>query len=145
MKTFPKSMLFVAVQFLCLGYFVVTGHIFVAPSIIWIELAGIAVALWAVLTVRPNRVNPFPDLRRNTRLVMRGPYRWIRHPMYTGVLLVALAWLLDNLTLARLLVGLVLLADLLAKANYEESLLRKRFPEYVAYQKRTKRLIPFVY
>jgi protein-S-isoprenylcysteine O-methyltransferase Ste14 len=140
-----KSLLFVAVQFICIGYLILTGHLFVAPSIIWIELAGIGIALWAVLTVQPHRVNPLPDLRRNARLVTRGPYRWVRHPMYTGVLLVALAWLLDSFTGDRLLASLVLTADLMAKAMHEESLLRKRFPEYAAYQKRTKRIVPFLY
>jgi protein-S-isoprenylcysteine O-methyltransferase Ste14 len=140
-----KSLLFVAVQFLCIGYLILTGHLFVAPSLIWLELAGIGIVLWAVFVIRPHRVNPLPDLRRNARLVTRGPYRWVRHPMYTGVLAIALAWLLDTFTGGRLIATTILAADLLAKASYEETLLRKRFPEYAAYAKRTKRMIPFVY
>jgi protein-S-isoprenylcysteine O-methyltransferase Ste14 len=140
-----KSLAFVAIQFICIAYFILTGHIFVAPSLIWIELAGIAIALWAVFIMRPRHVNPLPDLRRGARLLTTGPYRYVRHPMYTGVILIALAWLLDNFTAGRLVAAVVLLTDLLLKAAYEESLLRKRFPEYAAYQKRTKRMIPFVY
>lgn len=140
-----KSFLFVTIQFVCLIYLIGTGHIFVAPSLIWIELTGIWIILWAVLVMRPHRVTPLPDLPRNARLLTHGPYRWVRHPMYTGVLLIVLAWLLDNFTLGRFIAASVLLADLALKAVYEESLLRKRFPQYPAYQKRTKRIIPFVY
>jgi protein-S-isoprenylcysteine O-methyltransferase Ste14 len=140
-----KSLLFVAVQFTCIAYLILTGRLLVAPSLIWIELAGIAVMLWAVFTVRPRHVNPFPDLHRNARLITAGPYRFVRHPMYSGLGLIATAWLLDHLTFGRIIAGLILLADLLAKAAYEESLLRQRFPEYAAYQRRTKRMIPFVY
>jgi len=90
-------------------------------------------------------LTPFPEPRANARLVTRGPYRWVRHPMYTSVLLIALAWVLDQPTFVRALVWLVLLADLLTKLEYEETLLAHRFPEYVAYRKRTQRLIPRVY
>ena len=140
-----KSLSFVAVQFIAIAYLILTGYIFVSPPLIWLEITGILIILWAVLIMRPHRVSPLPDLRRNARLVTNGPYRYVRHPMYTGVILIATAWLLDHITLTRTGAWLILLSDLVAKAIYEETLLRKRFPDYSAYKRQTKRMIPFVY
>jgi protein-S-isoprenylcysteine O-methyltransferase Ste14 len=65
--------------------------------------------------------------------------------MYSAVLLIALALVLGRLSVARVAVWALLLGVLLVKLDYEETLLARRFPEYTAYRKRTKRLIPFVY
>ena len=81
----------------------------------------------------------------NSRLVTHGPYRFIRHPMYATLLLGSLALVLNSPTPLRVAVWIVLLADLVLKLNYEERLLVKSFPDYVAYQKTSKRLVPLIY
>jgi protein-S-isoprenylcysteine O-methyltransferase Ste14 len=65
-----------------------------------------------------------PDVRG---LVMRGPYRFVRHPLYLGELVSALGVVLQ-----------------LVRTRYEERSLTAEFPEYEAYSQRTKRLVPFV-
>ena len=140
-----KSVVLVAVQLLTIGYLLLTGPWLATPTWAGLELVGMAVAAWAVVTMKPHRISPLPDVRRNARLVTQGPYRFIRHPMYTGILLALLALVLDHPTPARVIVWLIMLADLVVKLDYEERLLRKRFPEYASYQCRTKRLLPFVY
>ena len=109
------------------------------------ELAGIGLGAWAVAAMGLRRLRVVPELADGARLVTAGPYRFVRHPMYTAVLLIALALTLDRLTVPRAAAWIGLLAVLAVKLRYEESLLRARFPEYEAYCRRTSRLVPGVF
>ena len=140
-----KSYLLLGIQLAGIAWLLGTGPWLAAPPLIGLELAGLGVVAWAVVTMRPHRVNPLPNVRSAATLVTNGPYRWIRHPMYTGVLLSMLALVLNSLTVVRGVVWLIVLVDLLAKLNYEEALLAHRFPEYAAYRHRTRKLLPLIY
>ena len=144
MRNWRGAVLF-GVQVLCIAYILLTGFWLASPAWVWLEILGAALGALAVATMKPRHLSPFPEPRHDIRLVTRGPYRWIRHPMYSAVLVVTLALVIDRLTLAHWIVWFVLLGDLLLKLQYEEALLARRFPEYAAYRQRTKRLIPFVY
>jgi protein-S-isoprenylcysteine O-methyltransferase Ste14 len=141
----PKSIALVIVQLAAIAYLALTGYLLAAPRWIGLQIAGTTLLLWAIAIVNPRRVRIAPEPGRGARLITRGPYRFIRHPMYTAVLLFTLGWLTTKPTLGRLVVWLILLGDLLLKAEYEESLLARRFSEYRAYRLRTKRFLPFVY
>lgn len=82
-----------------------------------------------------------------TRLVTVGAYRFIRHPMYASLL--ALRWcayLKDPLVMSRVALALGVTAFLMATAVAEERENRERFGEaYVAYMRRTRRFVPFVF
>lgn len=87
------------------------------------------------------------EIREKHKLVSGGPYRLIRHPMYTSFLLMALgqAFLLSNWVVA--LVGLVGFAVLfILRVRKEELMMEENFgPLYLAYMERTKRIIPYIY
>jgi protein-S-isoprenylcysteine O-methyltransferase Ste14 len=74
---------------------------------------------------------------------MEGPYRFIRHPMYTSVLLGAGALISTNNNLDMLVAWIALFFVLWSKLGYEEKLLLQRFASYRSYQRRTGRLLPF--
>jgi protein-S-isoprenylcysteine O-methyltransferase Ste14 len=86
-----------------------------------------------------------PELRKNASLVTTGPYRFVRHPMYTSVTLLLTGMLIDNFDWMRLLVLIMVLIVLILKINIEEKQLRMRFPAYESYQLKTKRFIPFIF
>jgi protein-S-isoprenylcysteine O-methyltransferase Ste14 len=65
--------------------------------------------------------------------------------MYTAVLLLLLAFLLNDYSHTGLVVFLIVLVDLLVKMKVEEKLLIAHYADYKAYMKHTKRLVPFVY
>jgi protein-S-isoprenylcysteine O-methyltransferase Ste14 len=141
-----KSYTLVVIQLTVLLLFALTGP-WIARSTFWLLLEGLGgvLGLWSVWTMRIGNFNIRPEVKATSRLVRRGPYRWIRHPMYTALLLVTLALLLERFTPWRLLYWLILLVDLLIKLRYEETLLTAHFDEYAAYCRQTKRLLPLVY
>jgi protein-S-isoprenylcysteine O-methyltransferase Ste14 len=109
------------------------------------ETAGLAVGGWAIWTMRRTKLRIAPEVAEGARLVEDGPYRWVRHPMYSAVLLVMGALLADHFTSARAALWLALLLVLLVKLSFEEKLLEKHFTDYAGYRQRTKRLFPFVW
>ena len=73
-----------------------------------------------------------------------GVYRFVRHPMYGGALLIMLAWALISSPLALLPLGLAA-ASLDAKRRREEAWLLERYPSYAEYRRFVRRrLVPFI-
>jgi protein-S-isoprenylcysteine O-methyltransferase Ste14 len=87
----------------------------------------------------------FPEPKKDIRLVTSGPYRYIRHPMYTSVLLMMIAFVIQSPSLENILLWLLLLTVLLAKIKIEERLIPLHIPEYILYQQRSWKLIPFIF
>ena len=84
-------------------------------------------------------------LREGHRVVDTGPYRLVRHPIYTGFLGAAWTMALIGAEPERLLGALVLTATMIAKARVEEHLLRQELGagDYDAYAARTPMIVPF--
>jgi protein-S-isoprenylcysteine O-methyltransferase Ste14 len=112
-------------------------------GVVLMVLGGV-LFVWALALLGPART-PLPRPRAQGRLVSHGPYRIVRHPVYTAVLLFFAGYGLAT-TLPALAVGAALVVTNALKARYEEQLLLERFPEYADYRTRTRsRLVPWVY
>ena len=140
-----KAYVLVAIQFACILLIVVFGK-GIARQGFWLalEMAGLALAAWAFITMGWRNLHAAPLVSADARLVTNGPYRYIRHPMYSAVLMVIWALILDDYAPWRMFAGVALAIDLVVKLLYEERLLQRHFPEYEAYMKTTKRLVPFI-
>jgi protein-S-isoprenylcysteine O-methyltransferase Ste14 len=105
--------------------------------------AGLFIAIWARIALGGNW-SAKVTLKENHELVQRGPYRAVRHPIYSGLLLM----ILGTAILTGQVGGFVVLAfcscGLWMKLRREEALLTKHFPEYSEYTRRTSALVPFV-
>ena len=120
-----------------------TGH---APAGAWVvAAAGALLGLWALSCNRPGNFNIRPTPREGGRLVQQGPYRWIRHPMYTAVIACGLAcsWAGNSLWGWSGVVALV--AVLATKARFEERWMLTEHPGYAAYRTRTWRFLPGIF
>lgn len=106
-------------------------------------LAGLGIAARAGIALGSN-LTAFPKPRHDGFLVQSGIYARARHPIYGGLILVAFGWSLWLRSGLHLGLALVLALYMLAKARREEAFLAARFPEYAAYQQRTKRLLPWI-
>jgi protein-S-isoprenylcysteine O-methyltransferase Ste14 len=106
---------------------------------------GLIVAIWSrkVLGAEWSRD---VELKQGHKLVERGPYSFMRHPIYTGHLLMGLGTAIGS-GLVIAFVGLASLAvGFWIKLNQEEQLLLRGFPdEYPAYKARVKALIPYLF
>lgn len=141
-----RSYVLVSVQFACIMAFLVSGPWIARQAWFFaLELLGILLMTWAVLAMRVTKVNVFPEVRTGSRLVTNGPYRWIRHPMYTALLLITLALVCESFSYWRGFWWVLLAADLIVKLSYEEKLLGEMFDDYEAYRSRTWRLVPRIF
>ena len=115
------------------------------PAVAWaLVISGLSLGVWAVTCNPPGKFNIRPEPRAGGQLVVHGPYRWIRHPMYTAViaLAVACAALVDA---AWAWLGVAaLVAVLVGKATLEERALLVAHPDYGSYRARTRRFLPWV-
>jgi protein-S-isoprenylcysteine O-methyltransferase Ste14 len=108
---------------------------------LWV--AGLAFAVWARLYIGRNWGMPMTR-RAQPGLVTTGPYRFVRHPIYSGILLAVIGTALAT-TLWALIAAALVGAFFAFSATREEKFLAGEFPDsYPAYQARTKMLVPFV-
>jgi protein-S-isoprenylcysteine O-methyltransferase Ste14 len=112
----------------------------------WIVLAGsLVLALFGFRALR-NRGAPEQDIEDTTVLVTTGAYRYIRHPLYTSLLLFGIGAFLKQISLLSGLLILTLFTALYITARVEERSNRDRFGEaYAEYMKRSKMFIPFFF
>lgn len=104
---------------------------------------GVTIAIWARVYLGRNWGMPM-SLREGHELVTTGPYAFVRHPIYTGILLALLGSTMVH-WYPRIVLLPVILAYFIYAARVEERSMREHFPkEYPGYVRRTKMLIPFV-
>lgn len=113
-----------------------------AGGVLLVIAAGVAVAGAAALNIN---LSPFPEPVAHAKLVQRGVYTRLRHPLYTSVILAAFGWALAWLSWPAGLAAVALIPFFHAKSSREEDLLMSRFPEYAGYMIRTRRFIPWIY
>jgi protein-S-isoprenylcysteine O-methyltransferase Ste14 len=108
-----------------------------------IEGVGIALMIISALQLGPRSYSSSTQPRASNVLVRSEIYRYLRHPIYTGLLTVSLAIFLSRPTLVVGTGYLLLTLVMNVRAGIEEKMLEHRYPEYSEYRSRTKRYFPF--
>ena len=90
-------------------------------------------------------LTPFPRPPADAHLVQSGPYGLARHPIYGGGVIAIVGWALLHGGWLGLLAAAGMAVFFDAKAGVEERWLMTRFPEYAAYRRRVRKLVPFIY
>lgn len=106
--------------------------------------ASIALAVWTLVHNRPGNFNIRPTPKSWGTLITTGPYRHIRHPMYTSVLLGAAALASLSEPVWGWLAWTALALVLLLKSSLEERWMREQHPGYGAYAQTNKRFLPWL-
>lgn len=113
-----------------------------APGLVLFAL-GLGFAVWARLHIGRNWGTPMTQ-KNEPELVTSGPYRFVRHPIYSGILLGGVATAIGLSWFWLVPVGLAA-AYFIYSATVEERFLTEQFPDaYPAYKRSTKMLVPFV-
>ncbi|MGA2939496.1 MAG: isoprenylcysteine carboxylmethyltransferase family protein [Syntrophobacteraceae bacterium] len=103
-----------------------------------IAVSGMAFTLVALGTLGKSW-SIIPQVRK---LVVRGPYRLVRHPIYVGEITALLGLILARVTIPKILVFLLLVGCQVYRSLQEEKLLTAAFPEYADYAAKTARFLP---
>ena len=108
-------------------------------------ILGVALGMWAIQTIRLGNFNISPLLKPGGIMIAHGPYHFIRHPMYTSILLVCWPLVLGHFGWWKLGFVVALTLVLVVKLHLEESYLKKAFVAYREYSRTSKKLIPFIW
>lgn len=110
-----------------------------------LSFLGYVLILWAFYQ-KKFKVHPLPNSTENMELITDGPFKFVRHPIYLGLLLVTYSWLPPYLSsFTFIFLYPIFLGIIVVKIMFEEKELYQKFPQYYDYAKKTKRLIPFIY
>lgn len=115
------------------------------PHLLFLVVLGIAVAALGVFTIGRDSYSPFPIPRKNNKFTRKGIYGFIRHPMYAGLFLVGLAFLLSRVTALTVIIYFLFLVVSDLKTNLEEKLLSKKHPVYKRYKTEVGKYLPFLF
>jgi protein-S-isoprenylcysteine O-methyltransferase Ste14 len=119
-----------------------TEAILVAAAILC--LCGLGFCLWARAVLGRNWSGTV-TLKENHELVVRGPYRLVRHPIYTGLLVMLIATWIEQAHIAGMLGLIFVFVSFWIKLNNEEEVMRAQFSDqYAVYAERVKRILPFI-
>lgn len=141
-----KSILLVSLQFLFILLLLsgISLKNISLPAIIFMLLSPVLI-LWAIIIMQKSKLSILPEPSANATLITKGPYRFIRHPMYTAILLGSVGLVINQFTWLRLAIVIALAIVLLIKLNWEEKMLSQKFDAYKEYMKHSKRLVPFIF
>jgi protein-S-isoprenylcysteine O-methyltransferase Ste14 len=121
------------------------GVLFTAqPIAIALQLTAVGLMIWARVTFGRRSFHAAANPTAGG-LVTTGPYRIIRHPIYTAACLFGWGPIVVHLSLITVALGILLLLGALLRMMCEEQLVKQQYPEYVEYAKVTKRMVPYVF
>ena len=109
-----------------------------------IFILGTVIALIAAINLGKN-LTPLPKPKENAELIQGGLYRFVRHPIYFGVIVLSIGWgVIQQSALVWLyVIAIAVFFDI--KSRKEERWLVERFSAYADYQGRVRKLIPWIY
>lgn len=143
-----KDVVYVALQVLLFVLYVLDVEIFTFSdfpfiSILGLVLCGIGVAVLVIAVLQLNtNLSPFPTPKAGSHLVTEGLYRYSRHPIYSGIILVTVGYAIHMSSSYKLLLSILMFIMFQFKARYEEDKLKMKFPAYEDYMKHVGRFFP---
>lgn len=121
-----------------------------SPAIYWVGMTiiwlGFLLRIWAIVTLG-HSFRTTVEVDQNQQIIKHGPYKWIRHPSYSGLLLMCCGFgiAVQNWLSVTVVIVLPLLALLYRIRIEEAALVTEIGAPYREYQRHTKRLIPGIW
>lgn len=114
-----------------------------SPIVIALQVCGALLMIWARITFGKRSFHAAADPTAGG-IVRTGPYRYLRHPIYTAAQLFVWPPAVHHATVVSLAFATLVFAGALVRMLCEEELLVRQYPEYADYARVTKRMIPFL-
>ncbi len=138
-------MIYVVIQFSAILLLIINTNINnISTYSLILFIASAIIGVTAIINMKISNLNIMPELKDNHKLATNGIYKYIRHPMYTSVILLCLGFLLTEITTVNIITMLILTINLFLKSRLEEKLLEQRFNNYKDYKNNTYRFLPFI-
>jgi protein-S-isoprenylcysteine O-methyltransferase Ste14 len=148
MKLKTKDFIFVGIQFLLFLIYVFEIKLFnfslptfLNTIFLIISIIGLLIIIVALLQLNKS-LSPFPTPKFNSELIQTGLYKYMRHPIYTGIILMTFGYGLYTNSLFKIFISIALLILFYFKSSYEESMLLRKYLDYSEYKKTTGRFTP---
>ncbi len=145
-----KDLLFISIQMLLfvayllpisIGFF--TINLLVKYLFLGLSVLGFLVIILAIIQLDKN-LTPFPSPKQNGSLINTGLYKFVRHPIYSGIIVCTIAFGFYNQNIWRIGIGVFLWILFYFKSIYEEKMLSDKFSQYIDYKHDTRRFFPFI-
>jgi protein-S-isoprenylcysteine O-methyltransferase Ste14 len=106
-----------------------------------LKIIGFIILLISIYDLRKS-LTVMPAPKEHGVLQIKGLYKYVRHPMYVGVLTLSLGIAVSSGSALKYLIVFALYILFTYKARYEEKLLESKYPDYKSYMNKTRRFIP---
>lgn len=138
--------LYLIPQYILLGFLLFSGPVVAGnPVLILLEIIGCWGLFWVLWTNYVTKFDMSFKPKSKTRLIAKGPYKFIRHPFSTALILISFVLIMNHFTLSRFVAWILLMVVLVLRTRYQEKIYAGYFNDFPLYKQRTYKLFPFVY
>jgi len=149
-KRAVKDIMFVSIQLVLFVLYIIpaSSATFNLPQ--WLHYVALVLAATGLMgitlaIVQLNKnLTPFPTPKASGTLIQTGLYRYVRHPIYSGIIVMAIGFGVFQESAWKLALGVMLWILFYFKSRYEETLLVKQYPDYEQYRAHSSRFFPFL-
>jgi len=142
MKMISKSALLILV--IAILYFLISENLLSNnPMVIVGQVFSIALSIWARRSFIGGQFSIHAQPGEQ-QLLLTGPYKFIRHPMYAAALLFIWSSILGHISIITVIIGLICTGIIVIRIVIEEQFLHEYYSGYTDYSAKTKRIIPFI-
>ena len=126
MPTVKRDIVFVLIQFIFFTLYFLNLNVVEIQFPVWtavisivFSLLGVVIILFGIINLNDN-ITPFPTPRKNSSLISKGIYAYVRHPIYAGILVLMFSYAFFSDSIFRLVISLLLGFIFYFKSNLEE-------------------------
>jgi protein-S-isoprenylcysteine O-methyltransferase Ste14 len=141
-----NEQILVFLQFVCFSLlWYLNGFYSVNYLLLFIQITAVFIGFWSIFELSKGKISIFPSVKNGAVLIQSGPFKLVRHPIYSCVLIYFSSFLLEEISIFSFMFNILLFVVIISKINLEESLLKAHFENYNNYQEKTFKLIPYIY
>ncbi len=142
-----KEVLFLIIQFILFSCYFVDIHIIAYSLPNWINYILLAFVAIGFVIIFLGILNLNDDLsgvssKKGNSMVFNGIYKYVRHPIYAGILLSMLSYAFFTASVFKLLLTIIMGVVFYYKSNNEENWMLEKYEQYRRYKQKTGRFIP---